>query len=100
MKYLKEKDKKNRKMFKKKELNFLIYKSLTQVLAINSEIRSNFLANKLQYLGKKFSYVKVINRCILSNNSSSVYRKFRLYRVILRKESAFGHLIGIRKSSW
>ena len=47
----------------------------------------------------KFSTRKV-RRCELTGRSLSVYRKFRVSRIMLRKLALEGKIPGMRKASW
>ncbi|MCA9278490.1 MAG: type Z 30S ribosomal protein S14 [Phycisphaeraceae bacterium] len=47
----------------------------------------------------KFSTRKV-RRCELTGRSRSVYRKFRVSRIMLRKLALEGKIPGMRKASW
>lgn len=40
------------------------------------------------------------NRCVSCGRSRSIYRKFKLCRLCLRKAFVFGLVPGLRKSSW
>lgn len=47
----------------------------------------------------KFS-TRVVRRCELTGRARSVYRKFRVSRIMLRKLALEGKVPGMRKSSW
>lgn len=47
----------------------------------------------------KFSTRKV-RRCEITGRSRSVYRKFRMSRIMLRKLALEGKVPGMRKASW
>jgi len=55
---------------------------------------------KLSKLPRNSSPVRVKNRCDLTGRSHSVYRKFRLGRVVLRDLASQGQIPGMVKSSW
>ena len=55
---------------------------------------------KLSILPHNSSPVRVKNRCDLTGRSHSVYRKFRLGRVVLRDLASQGQIPGMVKSSW
>ncbi len=55
---------------------------------------------KLSKLPRNSSAVRVKNRCELTGRSHSVYRKFRLGRVVLRDLASQGQIPGMVKSSW
>jgi len=55
---------------------------------------------KLSKLPRNSSKVRVMNRCELTGRPHSVYRKFRLGRVVLRDLASQGQIPGMVKSSW
>jgi small subunit ribosomal protein S14 len=99
MKYLINKDKKRRNLFKKYELKRLYLKYIIYNNNILKHIRINamMLLNKLP---KDSSSVRIHNRCIITGRSRSIYRDFKVSRIILRNYAHNGLLPGITKSSW
>jgi small subunit ribosomal protein S14 len=55
---------------------------------------------KLAKLSRNGSKVRVHNRCELTGRPHSVYRKFKLGRVVLRDLANQGQIPGMCKSSW
>lgn len=55
---------------------------------------------KLAKLPRNGSKIRVHNRCELSGRPHSVYRKFKLGRVMLRDLANQGQIPGMVKSSW
>jgi small subunit ribosomal protein S14 len=55
---------------------------------------------KLSKLPRNASPVRIKNRCDLTGRPHSVYRKFRLGRVVLRDLASQGQIPGMVKSSW
>jgi small subunit ribosomal protein S14 len=55
---------------------------------------------KLAKLPRNGSKVRVHNRCELTGRPHSVYRKFKLGRVMLRDLANQGQIPGMCKSSW
>ncbi|WP_413205163.1 30S ribosomal protein S14 [Rhodospirillum sp. A1_3_36] len=55
---------------------------------------------KLAKLPRNGSKVRVHNRCELTGRPHSVYRKFKLGRVVLRDLANQGQIPGMCKSSW
>ncbi len=47
----------------------------------------------------KFS-TRIVRRCELTGRVRSVYRKFRISRIMLRKLALEGKVPGMRKASW
>jgi small subunit ribosomal protein S14 len=100
MKYLLEKDKKNRKKFKKIEWSQTAFKSL-----INNRLLKNFnnlvIEKEFYFRTKQFASVsKIKNRCVNSNRAKSVYRFCKLSRIKFKESALKGFLPGVRKSSW
>lgn len=56
----------------------------------------NYKLNKLTNSSRS----KIINRCLNTNQSNSIYRPFNLNRNEFKKLASKGLLIGVRKSSW
>lgn len=44
--------------------------------------------------------VKSRNRCVLTGRAGSVFRYFRVSRIMLKEMASRGMLTGVRKSSW
>jgi len=55
---------------------------------------------KLSNLVKDSAKTRLKNRCILTGRSRSVYKKFKISRIIFRELALKGLLVGIRKASW
>jgi len=43
---------------------------------------------------------RIVRRCQLTGRSRSVYRKFRISRIMLRELALQGKIPGMRKASW
>lgn len=54
----------------------------------------------LQRLPRDASPTRVRSLCALTGRSRSVYRKFKLSRLMLRKLALEGKVPGMRKASW
>ena len=95
MKYLIFKSLKYRDLFLKKEKQYFVYKYL---YASVSKVESKYL---IMYKLKKLRNprIKFRRRCIVTGFSRS-YRKFLLSRITLREFASYGHLVGVKKSSW
>lgn len=55
---------------------------------------------ELQTLPRNGARVRVLNRCLISGRPKSVYRKFRVSRIVLRELAHKGMVPGMRKASW
>lgn len=104
MNYLKIKDLKLRKKFKKLELklklqkfirnNILSYLFYHQFVALHSLAGFEILKKKRKRISNKF-----INRCILTNRSKSI-RKLKISRIKARELMSFGIIPGFKKGIW
>jgi len=54
----------------------------------------------LQRLPRDASPTRVRNLCALTGRSRSVYRKFKISRIMLRELALQGKIPGMRKASW
>ncbi len=99
MKALLEKDKKRRTSFSNKEVQRLILLYLIQNQKLSASQRL-LLTLRLQQISRNASLVRLKNRCILTNRSKGVYRKFRLSRIRLREMLANGLIPGYKKAVW
>jgi|SaaInlStandDraft_5_1057022.scaffolds.fasta_scaffold18312_5 ribosomal protein S14 len=101
MKSLYIKDKHRRHLFKKFEIQYCY----NQFLKIFSEFQNKHLLvtlklkeNNLKRIGK--FRIRINSRCLLTNRSKAVYRKFHISRIQLRMFALKGLLGGVRKGSW
>ena len=102
MLYLKKKDIKKRKLFKKFE----------KLKIIAKYIRINLIKNKCFFKKicfksfksfkkfKKYSKVRITRRCIKENRNRGVSRVFNVSRITLRRALQFGLISGYKKSVW
>ena len=99
MKTLLEKDKKRRYLTAKFEFKRLLLKYIVCNEFIDFYYRQHaqYLLNKLP---KNSSKVRIKNRCIISGRGKSVYRQFRVSRIVLKKFGLNGIIPGLRKASW
>lgn len=99
MKILIEKDKKKRFLTKKYEFKRLLLKYIifNQTLDSYYRVQAQYLLNKLP---KNSSRVRIKNRCILTGRAKSVYKKFRLSRIMLKNFGLIGLIPGLKKASW
>ena len=94
-----EQDKKRRqKVWTQKEKRNQL-KSVIYNMNIPKEMR--FLATlHLAKLPRNGSKVRIRNRCLLTGRSRSIYRYFKLSRIMVREFASMGLLTGVKKSSW
>ena len=102
MLFAKLKDLKKRNQFNKKEKQNLIKKfvfinSLSKLKT--KKEKSIFLFYYYNSL-KCFSKTKIVKRCILTNRSRGISKKYNISRVALRELLQFGIIPGFKKSVW
>lgn len=88
---------------KKKEA-VLFFKKLIEVntnLPLGLKLAALFNPSfKLKVFFSSVSFNKFKSQCLLTWRSRSVYSFFWLSRIAIRELSSFGHMKGIKKSSW
>ena len=75
---------------------------------LKKEIRSSILSGnipwnlyiELQKLPRNSNPTRVVSRCNLCGRSRSVYKKFGMCRLCLRKNAMLGYVPGLKKASW
>lgn len=104
MKYILEKDKKKRSLFKKTENKGSSIKFLNNFIKIkllkNNNLVKHLVNKSITFNQNNFNKTLAKNRCIFTNRSKSVYRFGRISRIKFRSYSSFGYMTGITKSSW
>jgi small subunit ribosomal protein S14 len=98
MRHLAKKDYAFRRAFSKKELLYLIVKSLISDLRLPIKYRFFFFSRLNSY--KMSSRVRIVNRCLLSSRAGGIVRDFRISRMFFRELANFGYLAGFMRSSW
>ena len=99
MKNLIEKDKKRRYLYANYEKKYLVLKYLTQNINLPLTIRQK-AQEKLSLLPLYGSRSRLRNRCVKTGRGRSIYRKFKLSRLMIRQSALQGELIGVKKASW
>jgi small subunit ribosomal protein S14 len=92
-------DQKRRLQLSKFELKRLQYKALCQDRNLTADLRS-YGALILSKLPRNSSKTRIRNRCIITGRPRSVYKLFRVSRIVFRELASQGNLLGISKSSW
>jgi ribosomal protein S14 len=92
-------DHKRRLQLAKFELKRLEYKALCQDRNLTAGLRTE-VRRKLSKLPRNSSKTRVRNRCILTGRPRSVYKLFRVSRIVFRELASKGALLGIYKASW
>jgi ribosomal protein S14 len=95
---LKIKDQNNRFRYKILEKQKLVLKSVIHNENIDEKVRINAYL-KLQKLDFNSSISRLKNRCVLTNRSRAVYRKFKISRLVFRRLAVSGKLSGVKKAS-
>lgn len=93
------KDKNRRVKYSVVEKKKLILKYIFNNLNLSQNIRNNAY---LEYsnLSDDSSITKIKNRCILTNRSKGIYKKFKISRIFFKKIALEGNLPGVKKASW
>ena len=98
MKSIIEKDKQKRKNFAKKEIKNIALKHLYFNEYLNKNVR--LLAKSMLHKTSNLeSRVSVRNSCVLSGRKNSVYRKYKLSRIKLKKLILKGEIPGFVKTN-
>ena len=100
--FLKAKDLKNRKLYKKNELSKKI-KKFVFINCLNSNQYNKKTKNKLLYLflqKEKRIKTKLAFRCVLTNRSRGNYRPFNVSRLVLSDMIHLGLVPGFVKAVW
>ncbi|KAK6117418.1 hypothetical protein DH2020_048839 [Rehmannia glutinosa] len=92
-------DHKCRLLMTKYELRRKLYKAFCKDPDLPSDMRDKH-HYKLSKLPRNSSFARVRNRCISTGHPHSVYKFFRISRIIFRGLASQGPLMGIKKSSW
>lgn len=103
MKYLIIKNLYTKKLFnkieKKKLISKVIFRNLFSKKKINLDVFINQNFIKKSFLQNK-TRIRSVSRCMLTNRSRGVSKKFNLSRFILRDLMQFGLIPGYSKSVW
>lgn len=92
------KDLKKRKLYKQKEFYRSTLKSIIYDTRINEYVRYKAFLKLTKTKKNSVTFIK--NRCIYTGRSRSVYRFFRISRILLKYLSSQGYLPGIQRASW
>jgi ribosomal protein S14 len=93
-----------KKVYRKEKHINLLYKFLIDLN--NSKLESDYKKKQtflIWSLIHKINFKNVLRpttRCVVSNSSKSVYKKFKLSRMTLKKYISKGYIVGINKNSW
>lgn len=99
MKYLNQKDKQRRALFKKYEQKRILLNYLLQNAKLPKRMRI-LLTKKREKYPKNSSVTRVRNRCVLTNRGQGVISGFKVSRIQLRDLFFLGIVPGYRKSVW
>jgi ribosomal protein S14 len=99
MKKLFAKDRENRKVIKKSELEHFVLKQISTNSNFLKTIRWNALY-KLSNVSKKNSKTIISSRCVKTINKKTFHKFSNFSRMVFLKLAQSGYISGIRKSSW
>ena len=100
MKKQTQKDKRIRKLFNKRELNYVILKSIVKNENLSLIVKWNAVS-KLSDFSTSQNKTKFVNRCVLTNRKAKfnrIFKKFSRLRFLLLARA--GTIPGLKKSSW
>ena len=83
----------------KYELERMQCKAISRHKNLPNQIRYEYFL-KSSKLPRNSSRTRVRNRCIFTGRPRSVYKLFRVSRIVFRELASKGSLIGINKPSW
>lgn len=93
-------DQKRRLQVVKLEMKRLQYKAIGQDRrSMPANLRYEY-SLKLAKLPRNSSKTRCVARCIITGRPRSVYKLFRISRIVFRELALQGTLLGINKSSW
>lgn len=81
------------------ELERMPYKAICRDITLPSRARNRTMV-KWYRLPRNSSFTRVRNRCIFTGRSRSVYKSFRIPRIVSRELASKGYSIGINKACW
>lgn len=98
--YFRSKDRRVRGIVASHQLDAVRLKFFLRNCSLTSRVRQKIFLTSTPKLRKtlKFS-VRSRNRCLLTARAGSVFRYFRLSRIISKEMASGGFLTGVRKSS-
>lgn len=99
MKYLLKKDKEKRKGFISNELIYIVLKSIIISNNLNIFLRE-YSWLKISKLSKKYSIIRIKNRCIITNRSRFIIIKYKISRLEFKSLVKFSNINGVYKKYW
>ncbi len=100
MRILYTKDKNRRNIFSRLEKKRIVLNYILKNINLNKDIREHAFLQLRLLSSKGVSITKIKNRCVLSNRSRAVYRKFKLSRIFFKQYALQGLIMGAKKASW
>jgi len=85
-----------RQSFNEIENYQIAYKAITFNISVSKEIRT-LINSKFNNFVSDNSKTRICNRCIFTGRSRSVYKKFRISRILIRQLAAINSIQGIQK---
>jgi len=82
------------------ERNNRVKKTVAKYAELRRQLKASGDYAGLQKLPRDASPTRVRNLCALTGRSRSVYRKFKISRLMLRDLALQGKIPGMRKASW
>jgi ribosomal protein S14 len=92
------KDRNKRNLYKIIEKKKIILNYILNNLKYSLDDR-NYAYYHLKQICYFSNITKITNRCVLSNRSRAIYRKFKLSRIFFKQYALEGLLMGVKKAS-
>lgn len=92
-------DLKRRQLYNINEVHFRILKVLAYNNVLPLSIRWLYIL-KLTKINKNSNISKIHNFCIISGRSKSIFKNFKISRIVFRNQASFNKIMGIAKASW
>jgi ribosomal protein S14 len=89
-------DERRRYLFSNNEICFLSFNLLLETNFSKTKLRKCLFSMNRQFLNH--SLTSVINRCLITGKSKSIYKEFRVSRITFRKIADSGLFTGVKRS--
>jgi len=93
--------------YKRNRRNHLINNEMNKLILKSLMLNKFFIYNQKIYLGqlfakyKKFTSISYYRRyCVITGNSKSIFRKFKMVRHWCKFYASNGYIVGLRKASF
>lgn len=88
-----------RRKYKDNEIKRQTLLSIYHNRHVSVSVRQRVM-EELQILDRNSSLTRIKRRCVVSGRSHGVLRRYRLSRLVFRREALQGNIPGVFKASW